>query len=457
MKQKSIRYYFFTSITTVLVASALLMGLIQFFLVSNYVSDDKERHLEMVLKTVTEVSRSGGDVFNFDAVDDLHYIYSVSEADVMLTDPAGKVLYSEGTHVFQPGDAIPANVMRQLMTRGTYSETGTMDGMFQQAHYNRAMPVLGAGGVMLGYAFACITAEGMNVYLLNTLSTFALSTILVLLLASVLSLFLYNRTIIPLRRVSEAARHFGEGDFSVRVPVTGDDELARLALTFNEMANTLQATDSTRRSFMGNIAHELRTPMTSIKGFIDGMLDGTIPQDQRERYLQLVSGEVGRLARLTNNMLDISRLEAGEYTLKAEVMDLREIAATVFLSAQRRLSIKNLNVVSPGGDAPVWVLADQDCVHQVLYNLLDNAIKFANPGGIITFSVRPARDTVTITLRNTGQGMPPEVVARVFDRFYKADQSRGENIRGAGLGLHISRVLVGLMGGHMQASSQEGD
>ena len=204
MKQKSIRYYFFTSITTVLVAGALVMGLIQIFLATNYFNTDKERHLEMVLETVTQVSRSGGDGFNFAALNELRYIYDVSEADVLLTDAAGVVLYSGGTHLLPLGVQIPAEVMEKLVSEGAYNEMGRMGSLFEQTHYNRAAPVWGYGGEMLGYAFACVSAEGMNAYLLNTLSTFVLSAVLVLLLSIVLSLFLYNRTIIPLRRVAEA-------------------------------------------------------------------------------------------------------------------------------------------------------------------------------------------------------------------------------------------------------------
>ena len=270
-----------------------------------------------------------------------------------------------------------------------------------------------------------------------------------------LAIFFTTRLTTPLRRISEAARKFGGGDFSVRVPVDGDDEVAQLAVTFNNMARNLETIDSSRASFMGNIAHELRTPMTSIKGFIDGMLDGTIPDDMRQHYLGLVSQEVGRLTRLIQNMLDISKLEAGEYRVNAQSYDVWESLTGVVFSAEQRVEDQGVEIQ---GLAPqkTMVYADPDLVYQVVYNLFDNALKFTPKGGYIRFSVQKAGGFVTVSVENSGQGISAEALPFVFERFYKEDKSRGLNTKGSGLGLHICKVLIGLSGGKIWAESEEG-
>ena len=296
----------------------------------------------------------------------------------------------------------------------------------------------------------------MRVYLLDTMSTYIMTAGLVLLVSSLLALVLANHMVIPIRRLADAARRFGEGDYSVRVPVEGNDELTGLAITFNNMADSFEATDESRRSFMGNIAHELRTPRTSIKGFIDGMLDGTISVDARDKYLSIVSDEVGRLARLTRNMRDISRLEAGETTPNITTFDLTQVLTQVFLAAEKRLEEKEITLEGLEDPRPALVMADQDFTHQVAFNLIDNAIKFAPEGGTVTVKIEPEKNFLTVGIKNTGSGIDAANLPYIFDRFYKADKSRGEGARGAGLGLHISKVLVQLMGGRIWAKSEEG-
>ena len=223
------------------------------------------------------------------------------------------------------------------------------------------------------------------------------------------------------------------------------------------MAANLQQIDSSRGQFMGNIAHELRTPMTTIKGFIDGILDGTIPPELHNHYLQLVSQETGRLARLVQNMLDLSKLESGEYQVNARMFNIWETLTGVALSAEQRINDGQIDLEGLTMDERVLVYADPDLIHQVVYNLLDNAIKFTPAGGVIRFGVEKLGPEAEISIWNSGQGISPEALPFVFERFYKEDQSRGLHARGAGLGLHICKVLVNLSGGQIRVESQQGE
>ena len=308
-----------------------------------------------------------------------------------------------------------------------------------------------------GYLFAASPMAALGSYMTDMLTMFGISAAVILILCSILCWVLAKRITGPIEDISEAARRLGSGDFTARAPVDGCVELADFATTFNNMAARLQTIDNSRGQFMGNIAHELRTPMTTIKGFIDGILDGTIPPDMQNHYLQLVSEETGRLARLIQNMLDLSKLESGEYQVNARMFNIWETLTGVALSAEQRINDGMIDIDGLTMDEKVLVYADPDLIHQVAYNLLDNAIKFTPAGGTIRFGVERLGPEVEVSIWNSGQGISPEALPYVFQRFYKEDQSRGLHARGAGLGLNICKVLVNLSGGQIRVESKQGE
>ncbi|MGL4668135.1 MAG: ATP-binding protein, partial [Saezia sp.] len=441
----------------VLVTSVLVMGLIQIYLSSTYFTEEKEAQLGQVVTGVVTGVQAGQISLDDDSKNSIDLMANMFTSGAFVTDPSGLVIYvtSQAKHML--GEQIPKRIITETNAAGTVKELGRLGGIYKSNFYTVAAPLIGPDSELIGYVFVSSDAAGLKIYLSDMLSSFVLSAIFVLMLSSLVALILYNRTVIPIRRVSEAAKEFAAGNYSARVPVEGDDELAQLALTFNEMANSFEATDLSRRSFMGNIAHELRTPMTSIKGFIDGMLDGTIPEEQRDRYLTIVSDEVGRLARLTKNMLDVSRLEAGEYTPNNTSFDIWSPITSVFFSSEQRITEKILEIEGLSKNKSLYVLADEDFVHQVLFNLIDNAIKFTPNEGKISVQAEASKGFATIQIKNTGSGISQETLPYIFDRFYKEDPSRGINISGSGLGLHICKILLGLMGGRIWVDSKQGE
>ena len=463
--RKSISSMYFSTTAALLIVSTAVLCAIQMYLVMGYFKQDKKESLSEVVSIVTSQihlrQQSEGTVDVDPALaqkiqESMALISKTSSTIILFTDENGVVkMCSEGTGSSNVGRQVPANILAALASGGGYFETGTLGGMYSSACYTVGGTVEGQNGLPLGYVFASTSAGSLNIFVGDMFSSFVLAAGLMLLASSVLAIFFTTRLTTPLRRISEAARKFGSGDFSVRVPVDGDDEVAQLAVTFNNMARNLETIDSSRASFMGNIAHELRTPMTSIKGFIDGMLDGTIPDDMRQHYLGLVSQEVGRLTRLIQNMLDISKLEAGEYRVNAQSYDVWESLTGVVFSAEQRVEDQGVEIQ---GLAPqkTMVYADPDLVYQVVYNLFDNALKFTPKGGYIRFSVQKSGGNVTVSVENSGQGISPEALPFVFERFYKEDKSRGLNTKGSGLGLHICKVLIGLSGGKIWAESEEG-
>ena len=462
--RKSISSMYFSTTAALLIVSTAVLCAIQMYLVMGYFKQDKKESLSEVASIVTTQIHLRQQTENSMDIDpalaqkiqeSMALVSETSSTIILFTDENGVVqLCSEGTSSSNVGRQVPANILADLTADGSFFETGTLGGIYPSACYTVG-GIVDDGGLPLGYVFASTSAGSLNIFVGDMFSSFVLAAGLMLLASSVLAIFFTTRLTTPLRRISEAARKFGGGDFSVRVPVDGDDEVAQLAVTFNNMARNLETIDSSRASFMGNIAHELRTPMTSIKGFIDGMLDGTIPDDMRQHYLGLVSQEVGRLTRLIQNMLDISKLEAGEYRVNAQSYDVWESLTGVVFSAEQRVEDQGVEIQ---GLAPqkTMVYADPDLVYQVVYNLFDNALKFTPKGGYIRFAVQKAGGFVTVSVENSGQGISAEALPFVFERFYKEDKSRGLNTKGSGLGLHICKVLIGLSGGKIWAESEEG-
>ena len=261
----------------------------------------------------------------------------------------------------------------------------------------------------------------------------------------------------PLKMMSEATKAMAKGDFSKRIPVTSDDEIGELAISFNQMTNSLVQLENMRRSFVANVSHELKTPMTTIGGFIDGIIDGTIEYDKQQYYLQIVSQEIKRLSRLVQSMLSMAKLESGEYILKPELFDFRELLCTIVISQEQRIERNSLNITGLDTIQSVSVKADKDFIHQVIYNLVDNAVKFTDDGGTINFSLKSDSRKLLFEITNTGKGIPQNQLDYVFERFYKVDKSRSANKNSTGLGLYIAKTIISAHGGKISVASKENE
>ena len=223
------------------------------------------------------------------------------------------------------------------------------------------------------------------------------------------------------------------------------------------MARSLSSVETMRRSFVANVSHELRTPMTTIAGFIDGILDGTIPAEKRDYYLKIVSDEIKRLSRLVKTMLSLSRIDSGQLRLNMVDFDLLGLTGQTLLTFEKRIEEKSITIEGLEDAEPMPVHGDYDLLGQVLYNLLDNAVKFTNVGGSIQIHIEKRDDRTVCSIRNTGAGIPAEEMPRIFERFYKSDRSRGLDKNGIGLGLYIVQTAVALHKGEVLVRSVEGD
>jgi signal transduction histidine kinase len=237
--------------------------------------------------------------------------------------------------------------------------------------------------------------------------------------------------------------------------VLSKDEIGELGESFNSMADALQNLENLRREFIANISHELRSPITSIRGFIQGILDGTIPEDKYKYYLSIALSESKRLTRLISDVLDLSRLESGEFSLRMEKFDLNELIRVNIIRFENEIENKKLNVDVTLSGNELYVIGDRDRVGQVISNLIDNAIKFTNEGGKIGLNTSIDSKKVMVNVSDTGVGIPEDELKLIWDRFHMVDKSRTTK-KGTGLGLSIARQIINQHGEKIWVKSQEG-
>lgn len=364
---------------------------------------------------------------------------------ILLTDAEGTLLIGCGEEqgMLTVGQTLPMEKL-ELVLGGEYVHTNdTFDGVFGEEHIVHAYPLLEQEEVY-GVLLVCADSSDWRDLRDSTVQVIMAASLWVMLAALIAFYFITERIITPLKEMSRAAKSFAAGKFDVRVPVHGNDEVAELAGAMNNMAQSLEALDNMRTSFMANVSHDLRTPMTTISGFIDGILDGVIPADQQSYYLGIVSEEVKRLSRLVSQLLDLSRIQAGDRKFVSAPFDICEVSRLILISFEQKIDQKRLDVEFDCEDENIYVFADRDALYQIVYNLVDNAVKFSREGGTLRICIDRVKKGQKIRVRvyNQGQGIPKEDLPYVFERFYKSDKSRGLDKKGVGLGLYIAKTII---------------
>lgn len=466
---KSIFSKYLSIISLVVVLGFLAMTMFQVFLSANAMADEKRNLLLENARSIARHTASSAEAMrgmNGDVVYRvdgnrlqplLMLVSDAIDATVFITDGQGRVLLAAQTgENVAVGDAVSLqNFTDNVVTE--YYAIGTLDGLFDSRHYNAAVPVHIDGDVVIGYVVTSAPADALAQTVKSNLSIYIYSVLGALVLSLAFVWLLSDRFVRPLREMAAAARSFAQGDFSPRVKVKGKDEVAQLGEALNGMATSLSSVETMRRSFIANVSHELKTPMTTIAGFIDGMLDGTIPQEKQAKYMAVVSNEVKRLSRLVRAMLDLSRIDSGEVKMNTVNMELSEMVCSALVASESRIEEKHLTVTGMEEWEPQEVSGDYDLMNQVIHNLLDNAIKFTDEGGNIHIRLYRENSRVYVSIRNTGAGIPADEMPRIFERFYKSDRSRSIDKNGVGLGLYIVHTVIRLHGGEIAVRSVQGE
>ncbi|NLW73737.1 MAG: cell wall metabolism sensor histidine kinase WalK [Clostridiales bacterium] len=368
-----------------------------------------------------------------------------NDITILVTDTAGNIIYYTDSAVSRvnTGVSIPKTLMDELMTGVEISQLDYLEGVFDRRHMIYAVPVYNSNNYICGAVFVCSASVTLSDLLEAMIKTILVASLWIMIAALIAVYFVSEMVIGPLKNMSRAAKSFAAGRFDVRVPVKGSDEVAELAVAFNNMAESLANLENMRNTFMANVSHDLRTPMTTIAGFIDGILAGAIPPDKHEYYLGIIASEVRRLSRLVASLLDISRMQAGDRKFSMSRFDICEMARQILISFEQKIDAKHLEVEFECENEYMTVKADRDAIYQILYNICDNAVKFSREGGVLRITImRYKEKKLLISVFNEGQGIPPEDVPFVFERFYKSDKSRGLDKTGVGLGLFIAKTII---------------
>jgi len=475
------RKYFIMTISIIL-ASFVFIGGALLLLVSKLWMDEKAALLEENTKNVAQYTEM---IFKSDLLgvssDSVRMICSnimqtssAIDADVFITNQLGEVVFCKETlqenFEFSHSNCavhsnydIPNSVIQHSLYE-MYSSTGNLGGSLDSVHFVVCMPIMISNQPVAIVVTTQSVVDGLSPYVAAILRMFVTAAIFAFLLTFFMAWVMTYSQTKPLRQMSAAARQYAAGDFSARIPDTKKlslfshhDEMDELVSAFNSMAQALATMEQSRRSFVANVSHELKTPMTTIGGFIDGILDGTIEPEKQDRYLKVVSDEVKRLSRLVTGMLNMSKIEAGELDINPQEFDISEMIFQTLLGFEQIIGNKNIEIKGLETMAANKIFADKDMINQVVYNLIDNAVKFTQEGGYIEVTSKRDIEKAIIKIRNSGKGIPSEEIDKIFERFYKTDKSRSYDVKGAGLGLYIVKTVIELHGGQIIADSVEGE
>ena len=399
-------------------------------------------------------------------------IAEISGAVVVITEADGTlVLYADGTgdggKADQSVGKVPQAVTDAVMTAGSYSGMSTLGGMFPERRFVAGTPIAATTSgamtgqsqqIVMGVAYMAAKTSDITELWQAFISIFFFTAVVVLCIAFITSSITSLRLTNPLKEIAETTRKFGHGEYEARVRgyEKRKDEVGELAEAFNAMADSIAKSEEKRSEFVANISHELKTPMTTIAGFSDGILDGTIPPDKERAALQTISSETRRLSRLVRRMLDLSRLQSAESITAQEQFDVSEVMLRVLVSLENKINARRLDVDTQLPDAPVEVWGDPDAITQVCYNLLDNAIKFSDEGSTMGISITAKGGKAHVAVRNRGQTIPPQELAMIFDRFHKSDKSRSVDRDGVGLGLYIVKTILNNHKENISVTSRDG-
>lgn len=460
--QKTIFTKYFTMCATLIIVSITILGALFMAFASQYFKEDKYKllrtNIERAAAATQEQFANPTNETTIRLVSLYGAIAQTIDATIFLTDDLGHtIVCTELSPCKHTLYAVPQDVLSALAKSNEYAEMGKLGSIYSDHNYTVGVPVRVEGNDKTAYLFASTGASiPLSNFMGEMLKIFMISAVAVLILTFIIVYFVSIQMAKPLREMSLAAQKFGRGEFDTRLSVNSYDETGQLALALNNMAQSLSTLESMSRSFIANVSHELKTPMTSIGGFIDGILDGTIEPERQRHYLMIVSEEVRRLTRVVKTMLNLARLEAGEMQINKSQINIVDIICQTVFTFEQQIDIKKLEIIGLDHDK-VLVEADADLIHQVVYNLTENAVKFVNDGGYLEFSFSVEMGKTYVSIKNSGEGLSKEEIPKLFDRFYKTDKSRGLDKNGVGLGLYIVRSIINLHGGDVIVRSVQGE
>lgn len=451
------RFFTIYAITT-LVMFLLLFGVFTQMITNHFV----EGTYKAMLQESGEISESYIDSYVTGVSSDISFVYQIQaigrhiDARILVVDPEQTVIKDSLSGPSSLiGQRLEEDLIPLVLQKEVVKETTNFSGGYDQQVLTTGVPILHedkvVAAIVMHTPYPTLKQDIDYIYQLTTIS------LIVILGITFLSTYFFSKGITrTITGLSDSVSKIADGDFTSRVELEADGELGQLTASLNHMATELEKLEDMRKDFIANISHDFRSPLTSIKGFVQAMLDDTIPYEKQGKYLQIVLDETERLTKLTNDILLLTKMENNTIQLSKTHFDLHQCIRKILLQFEQKILDKKIDFTLLIDQHELFVYGDMNQIQRVITNLIDNAIKFCSPLDSIIVETTIRRNKVEISVKDTGPGISEEDIKYIWDRFHKADRSRGKDKKGIGLGLSIVREIVKAHGEEINVYSQEG-
>lgn len=439
----------------ILLFSFSILGFALSMAFSRYYINEKE---EALVKQGEKISAqfAQSDVSVSRLTKELQILEEYMNASVFIINKTGEI-YVSGENQEWIGQTITDEAIKGVLKGKIVTVEGKINGMFTESVLTVGYPIT-IRDKTIGGIFMCISMPEIEKNI-DGMYEAGIVCMIISIAVGVFLVYISSRRISqPLMEMNAAAKDIAGGNFERRISNSNNDEVGQLAESLNNMAESLFAHEKESRDFIANISHDLRSPLTSIQGFLNAIIDGTIQQEKQEYYLNIILEETQRLTNLTNNIVDLSRAQSSGISLKKAEFDINELIRDSLEKIQPRFDDKKISAEVIFAEESTIVMADAEIIQRVFQNLIDNALKFTRQGGKIEIETLfpKEKNKIFISVRDNGKGIGEEDQKHIFDRFFKADASRGEDKKGGGLGLSIVKEFIKAHGEKIWVVSQIG-
>ena len=443
----------------------IIFGFFGFIVVATFVSSMtvdnlKKDKADTLYREATLIANTyASDLYNSETTleavkNELDALETYLNASIWIINPSGRIVLDSSAPVDVENEVVIEN-FDSTITEGSYYIIGDFFGTFTEDMLSVFAPITSDFKVK-GYVVIHSSMSSLQAASDSLLNISYITLVILFLLSLIILIFFTEMVYIPLRKITEATEHYASGNMHYEFTVESEDEMGYLAATLSYMASEIARAEDDQKKFVANVSHDFRSPLTSIRGYLEAMLDGTIPPEQHEKYLTIVLNETERLTKLTNSLLILNNLNMKGIFLDKTDFDINTTIRNVAASFEGTCREKKIAIELLLTGEEMFVTADMGKIQQVLYNLLDNAIKFSHHNSIIKLETTEKHNKIFISIKDSGIGIPKDNLKLIWDRFYKSDISRGKDKKGTGLGLSITKEIIQSHGEHINVISTEG-
>lgn len=443
----------------------LIFGVFGFIMVATFVSSMtlerlKREKAENLYKEATLIANTyASDLYNnqisLDSVkSEFDALQVYLDSTIWIINPSGRMIIDSSRPLDVDSEVVVDN-FDSTVAAGSYYTTGTFFGSFSEEMLSVFAPITNNFKVK-GYVVIHTSMSGIKQSKESLLSISYIMLVLMFLLSLIILIFFTEFVYVPLRKITDATEQYASGNMEYEFSVESDDEIGYLAGALQYMATEIATAEDNQKKFIANVSHDFRSPLTSIRGYLEAMLDGTIPQEMHEKYLGIVLSETDRLTKLTNSLLTLNNLNIRGVVLEKTIFDLNDVIRGTAAACEGQLMNKKISLDLILTEDEMYVEADMGKIQQVLFNLLDNAIKFSHNDSVIKIETTVKHQKVFTSVKDSGIGIPKDSLKQIWDRFYKTDLSRGKDKKGTGLGLSITKEIIKAHDENINVISTEG-